>query len=250
MASNNKVCVNIDQTDPASGGFTDAEKLQARKNTGAASILSLAESFESRAPNYKWDAGEVCSYGGTLWQFDVNHTGDWTGADVHETTIFAPKDGLIYVQENGIWRNLASIISSSWVEINNKIGHLYQPSSSGRVSFLYNKNLALIMLLGWIDYGEDVNSDMATVFEFNNDLPGSQDNKLFSGTCIAITKNNNQAGGFGSVRIIPNNDSQSSIARKITYERHQNASFRYITGINYVLSINSSLLDAFNTYLA
>jgi len=35
MASNNKVCVNIDQTDPESGGFTDAEKLQARNNIGA-----------------------------------------------------------------------------------------------------------------------------------------------------------------------------------------------------------------------
>ena len=32
MASNNKVCVNIDQTDPEHGGFTDTEKQQARAN--------------------------------------------------------------------------------------------------------------------------------------------------------------------------------------------------------------------------
>ena len=35
MASNNKVCVNIDQTDPENGGFTDAEKQQGRNNIGA-----------------------------------------------------------------------------------------------------------------------------------------------------------------------------------------------------------------------
>lgn len=160
-----------------------------------------------------------------------------------------PNDGLLYLQQNGNWKELSSAIASSWVEINDKIGHIYQPSSSGRVSFLYNKNLAIIMLLAWIDYVQDVNLDKTTIFEFNNDLPGSQDNKLFSGTCIGISKSNNQIGGFGSVRIIPNNDSQADIARKITYERYQNSAVKTIMGIDYVLSVNSSLLDAFNAYL-
>lgn len=35
MAKMNKVCVNIDQSDSANGGFTDAEKAQARQNIGA-----------------------------------------------------------------------------------------------------------------------------------------------------------------------------------------------------------------------
>ena len=35
MSKLNKVCVNIDQTDPAKGGFTDTEKAQARANIGA-----------------------------------------------------------------------------------------------------------------------------------------------------------------------------------------------------------------------
>lgn len=35
MAKLNKVCVNIDQTDPANGGFTNTEKAQARANIGA-----------------------------------------------------------------------------------------------------------------------------------------------------------------------------------------------------------------------
>ena len=160
-----------------------------------------------------------------------------------------PNDGFLYVQQNGNWVDFSSVISSSWVEINNKIGHIYQPSNGGRVSFLYNKNLAIIMLLAWIDYGTNVNSNIATIFEFNNDLPGSQANKLFTGTCPAITSDYNGLSGYGSARILPNDDNDVNIARKITYERFQNISYRVITGINYVMSINSSLLDAFNAYL-
>lgn len=161
----------------------------------------------------------------------------------------APKDGNIYIQKNGIWSSLESSIADSWVEINNKIGHIYQPSNAGRVSFLYNRNLAIIMLLAWIDYIQDVNLNISTIFEFNNDLPGSQDNKLFTGTCLAITSSTNDGAGFGSIRIIPNNDSDLDISRKITYQKYQSNAFKTITGVNYVLSVNSSLLDAFNAYL-
>lgn len=38
MAKLNKVCVNIDQTDPANGGFSNTEKAQARANIGASQI--------------------------------------------------------------------------------------------------------------------------------------------------------------------------------------------------------------------
>lgn len=67
--------------------LSDAEQLQARSNIGAAALASLAASFESRAPSYNWSAGEVCTYGGALWQFDANHSGPWTGADVHELSV-------------------------------------------------------------------------------------------------------------------------------------------------------------------
>lgn len=78
MAGSNYVAYNLAQT------RTDAEKLQACNNIGAAGISSLAASFESRAPSYNWGAGEVCTYGGALWQFDADHSGPWTGADAHE----------------------------------------------------------------------------------------------------------------------------------------------------------------------
>jgi hypothetical protein len=68
-------------------GLDGTEKLQARNNIGAAALASLAAPFESRAPSYAWSAGEVCTYGGALWMFDINHSGAWTGADAHEVTI-------------------------------------------------------------------------------------------------------------------------------------------------------------------
>lgn len=81
MAGSNYVACNIAQSK------SSAEQAQGRNNIGAAALASLAASFESRAPSYNWNAGEVCTYGGALWQFDANHSGAWTGADAHEVTI-------------------------------------------------------------------------------------------------------------------------------------------------------------------
>lgn len=68
-------------------GLTEPQQLQARINSGSAALSSLAAPFESRAPSYNWSAGEVCTYGGALWQFDSYHSGAWTGADAHEVSI-------------------------------------------------------------------------------------------------------------------------------------------------------------------
>lgn len=81
MAGSNYVAYNLAQA------RSDSEKAQGRNNIGAAALASLAASFESRAPSYVWSAGEVCTYGGALWQFDSDHSGAWTGADAHEVTI-------------------------------------------------------------------------------------------------------------------------------------------------------------------
>lgn len=81
--ANNYVCFNVDQ----SGNHSEPTRLRARNNIGAAGLSSLAAPFESRAPSYVWSAGEVCTYGGALWQFDSDHSGAWTGADAHEVTI-------------------------------------------------------------------------------------------------------------------------------------------------------------------
>lgn len=90
--ANNYVCFNVDQ----SGNHSEPTRLRARNNIGAAGLSSLAESFESRAPSYAWSVGEVCAYGGKLWQFDADHSGAWTGADAHEVTNIANEVSFLY----------------------------------------------------------------------------------------------------------------------------------------------------------
>lgn len=54
MAKLNKVCVNIDQSNTNNGGFTDAEKAQARTNIGA-----LGQSDVVIANRYNWSSPSV-----------------------------------------------------------------------------------------------------------------------------------------------------------------------------------------------
>lgn len=86
-----------------------SEQLRARQNMGAAALVSLAASFESRAPSYNWSAGEVCAYGGKLWMFDADHSGAWTGADAHEVTILELLN--IYTPFDAI---------TDWIDISNE----------------------------------------------------------------------------------------------------------------------------------
>lgn len=56
MAKLNKVCVNIDQSNPSDGGFTDAEKAQARTNIGA---IGQSEIDMVTANRYNWSSPSV-----------------------------------------------------------------------------------------------------------------------------------------------------------------------------------------------
>lgn len=78
MATSNYVACNIAQSK------SSAEQAQGRNNIGAAALLSLAPAFSTSTA---YTAGAVVTYGGALWMFDANHSGAWTGADAHETTI-------------------------------------------------------------------------------------------------------------------------------------------------------------------
>ena len=76
MAGSNYVAYNLAQT------RTDAEKLQARNNIGAAALLSLAPAF-STSTAYK--QGERVTYDGKVYVFKAAHSaGAWTGTDVIE----------------------------------------------------------------------------------------------------------------------------------------------------------------------
>lgn len=65
MAKMNKVCVNIDQSDENNGGFTDAEKAQARNNIGAGTS-SLSISWASlHLQKIEWDGSTEAIRPGT-----------------------------------------------------------------------------------------------------------------------------------------------------------------------------------------
>lgn len=124
--ANNYVCFNVDQ----SGNHSEPTRLRARNNIGAAGLSSLAASFESRAPSYNWSVNEVCTYGGKLWMFDSNHSGNWTGADVHEITIF----------------EMMQLISSTWDDITNKLSlsDTYVLENNSRI--LINRAMRLLSI--------------------------------------------------------------------------------------------------------
>lgn len=54
MAKMNKVCVNLDQSNASAGGFTDAEKAQARQNIGAGNVSADRTGIDSL--NYDVDS--------------------------------------------------------------------------------------------------------------------------------------------------------------------------------------------------
>lgn len=55
MSKMNKVCVNIDQSDEDNGGFTDAEKAQARSNIGAGTSSLSISSASLHLQTIEWD---------------------------------------------------------------------------------------------------------------------------------------------------------------------------------------------------
>ena len=64
MAKMNKVCVNIDQSDGNNGGFTDAEKAQARNNIGAGTSSVSISSSSLHLQKIEWDGStEAISFG-------------------------------------------------------------------------------------------------------------------------------------------------------------------------------------------
>ena len=79
MAGSNYVAYNLAQT------RTDAEKLQARNNIGAAALASLAPAFSTSTA---YNEGDVVTYNDALYIFDMAHAaGAWTGADAHEVSV-------------------------------------------------------------------------------------------------------------------------------------------------------------------
>lgn len=102
MASNNKVCVNIDQTDPEHGGFTDAEKQQARNNIGACGNDNIAPEYNPKA-TYPI-IGTPCMHEGVLYRSKVaiNTAENWTEAHWVRSLALQYDDALSSTSENAV----------------------------------------------------------------------------------------------------------------------------------------------------
>ena len=80
MAGSNYVAYNLAQT------RTDAEKLQARNNIGAAALASLAPAFSTSTA---YNEGDVVTYNGKLYVFTADKAaGAWDDTKANETTIW------------------------------------------------------------------------------------------------------------------------------------------------------------------
>ena len=80
MAGSNYVAYNLAQT------RTDAEKLQARNNIGAAGLSSLAPAFSTSTA---YNEGDVVTYNGKLYLFTADKAaGAWDDTKANETTIW------------------------------------------------------------------------------------------------------------------------------------------------------------------
>ena len=233
MAGSNYVAYNLAQS------RDESEKLQGRNNIGAAGLASLAASFESRAPSYNWSAGEVCTYGGKLWQFDSDHSGAWTGADAHEIDV-------------------ASILKSqivnltNWVDITSKLGTMDAGVQDGRVVILYNKALEQVDVSFWALFSSS-SSNTRKIFNFKQDIPalgtGSEQqtpgNYVFGGDIL---------GRVASPSLLPQ---LASVRPYIAVDSLQSNSITFRGGVTYshcdsfwrVLQVSKNLVGAFNEYL-
>lgn len=70
MARMNKVCVNIDQSDANNGGFTDAEKLQARTNIGAGTGNSKIVHVSNTLPPVTTNVNQLTIFNDGRTRFD------------------------------------------------------------------------------------------------------------------------------------------------------------------------------------
>lgn len=136
MSKMNKVCVNIDQSDVTKGGFTDAEKLQARKNIGVTNYNRVTNNVTlTMTHDTSTDSINVISlydfkfYNGHEYHAFVtipmntiqldNYSKDkviltiWIGANNWSAAPF--KMRLRCNVENGVVKNSSSIIPIDWM---------------------------------------------------------------------------------------------------------------------------------------
>lgn len=156
---------------------------------------------------------------------------------------------------NGIYNSLdkddISRYLTNWEDITGKIGHIdTNIVESGRVSITLNRGLELLIFDGWIRYYSTQSTDKV-FFKFNQDLPYTNDDKLFS--FDALCKFNEPTYNMGLVTFRPYPYSVAlqswGISSRIINLSGAPSSVKYLDGFYQIQRLNKNLVSQFYDYL-
>lgn len=138
-----------------------------------------------------------------------------------------------------------------WENITNKIGTFNNVDFiDGRLVITFSRTLNLIHFEGW---GRLANFTYSTVkiFHYNNDLPGNDNNRLFTGDFVVrVVDYDAQKGGIALATNRPYNFSDTSESNALSIRKdNPTIPFEYIDGINNMTNVNKDLADAFKAYI-
>lgn len=164
------------------------------------------------------------------------------------------KDPSIYksgISEKEIFEKL----SKSWVDISNKMGTLDTANGEGRVDIRYSYELSLILITLYYVYNNEITmsaGSTSTIFNFKNDLPGNNDNRLFVGeiACAGFSSSTNNSYPILAIAR-PYNFSDANLSYKIYTKAQQNqsAKIKQISGYYLLTPINGNLNEQFKNWL-
>ena len=142
--------------------------------------------------------------------------------------------------------------AGTWETITNKIGSPNTSSfSESGFLFEYNRTLSLLHIAFYVKNTTPVNltyGSYINLFDFNVDLPGTNDNRLFNGEGIAIASEENVSSSVCLISPRPYNFVPGR-SNMIYAQSFNTMRATIITGFNHLYAINKDLKEQFDTYL-
>lgn len=111
------------------------------------------------------------------------------------------KEPTIYKQ--GLQKDDLTDILSNWEDVSDKVFNTDGVDSTDRnVKFFFNRYLGLCKITGWAKFSSDGTANRK-IISFNTDLPGNQNENLFSFTSAGKIRSSNLNKGIGTVIFRP-----------------------------------------------
>lgn len=155
------------------------------------------------------------------------------------------------VYKNGLNVKDVENAAATWLNITNKMGspHTSYFSNSGFL-FEYNKTLSLLHIAFFVNNLTPVSLNVGeyiNLWDFDVNLPGTNDNRLFNGEGIAIAARTNQSSSV--CLISPRPYVLAGRSNMIYATVYSNMSADIITGFNQMYAINKDLKNEFDQFL-